>query len=81
MSAEFVWQVAFFRSVARESVLFLIFDAHSFLPAHWVGFVLGFWFCLDRPTKVFFSPRRERRRQRHRVLLWAGVICTLSSIC
>ena len=44
----------FIHSVARESVLILIFDAHSFLPAHCVGFVLGFWFCWNRPTKFFF---------------------------
>ena len=81
VSAEFVWQVVFIHSVVRESVLILIFDAYSFLPAHCVGFVLGCWFCWDRPTKVFFSPRRDRRRQRMRVLLWAGVFCTLSSLC
>ena len=44
----------FFRSVARESVLILIFWRTKFLPAHWVGFVIGFWFCWDRPTKFFF---------------------------
>ena len=32
----------FIHSVARESVLFLIFDAHSFLPDHCVGLFLDF---------------------------------------
>ena len=80
VSAEFVWQFVF-HSQCRARVCCFWFLTHTVFCQPMVSVCSWMLVLLGSSDEGFFSPRRERRRQRNRVLLWAGVICTLSSLC
>ena len=80
VSAEFVWQVVFHSQCCARVCVVSDFWRTQFSASPLNRFC-SWVLVLLRSDESFFSPRRERRRQRNRILLWAGVICILSSLC